>query len=74
MIGIGDLEARIDLLIQALEKERETTRTLKDRVSELELELSRRPRDVEALQEENRKLRRNTKIAAEKIEEIIEKI
>lgn len=71
---LDELEIAIDRLIGALADERKKTRDLTAQVNDLQLQLARGPRGMEALAEENRRLRRNMTLAAEKVEEVIKKL
>lgn len=71
---LDELEVAIDRLIGALAEERRKTRDLTAQVNDLQLQLARGPKGLEALTEENRRLRRNMTLAAEKVEEVIKRL
>ncbi len=68
------LEAAADRCVEVLEEERRRNRELTIRVAELEARLAKGPGEMEAVREENRRLARNTEIAAQKIEELLERL
>jgi chromosome segregation ATPase len=71
---IDDLEAAVNRLLDALVREREKNRELRIRMAEMEAKLGREPEALDALREENRRLKRNTHVAAEKIEELLNRL
>lgn len=71
---VDRLEKKVDELIQALYTERKLSKEYKIQVAELEAKLEKEPSNIEKLREENRRLRRNMDVAAQKIEELFKKI
>jgi len=71
---VDRLEKKVDELIQALYTERKLSKEYKIRIAELEAKLEKEPSNIEKLREENRRLRRNMEVAAQKIEELFKKI
>jgi len=71
---VDRLEKKVDELIQALYTERKLSKEYKIQVAELEAKLEKEPSNIEKLREENRRLRRNMEVAAQKIEELFKKI
>jgi len=71
---VDRLEKKVDELIQALYTERKLSKEYKIRIAELEAKLEKEPSNIEKLREENRRLRRNMDVAAQKIEELFKKI
>jgi len=71
---VDRLEKKVDELIQALYTERKLSKEYKIRTAELEAKLEKEPSNIEKLREENRRLRRNMEVAAQKIEELFKKI
>ncbi len=71
---IDSLERAVTALIDAYQKEKEFNKELRVRIAELEAIVSREPDKMEALKGENRKLRRNAELAAQKIEELLERL
>lgn len=72
--ALDKLEAAVERLLAALAAERARSRDLAIRVAELEAEMCREPDSVEKLREENRRLRRNAELAAEKLTELVNRL
>jgi hypothetical protein len=71
---IDDLEVAVNRLIESLARERDKNRELRIRMADMEARLGREPEALDALREENRRLKRNTHVAAEKIEELMNRL
>lgn len=72
--SLEDLESAVERLLAAYRQEKARARELAIQVAELEARLARAPAALDALQDENRRLRRNAAVAAARIEEILERL